>query len=474
MRHLSSLSKKIISLLLAVILAVPSSVFAGELGTQQPVTRTQMAVMLSVTDEVGNFIKDNALSVVIISALAGYGYVQGRAKNKARGTLERAESELAEQNLLIKDLEKKGELYDVEQAKSSRYEKLNQHKDNIIGRTEKDLSIKSERIKELQQSARTSAEEYQNIYYKNQTLEQANQQQGARIKHLERESAIKTERIRVRDGLKNTYFNNGLTQGIEEGRQSLLPQISAYKKTVESQTTQLIGIKKEMTKLAQYLRISRLENNALTAELQHLQQKLRARDRIIGAQDEISNMIIKINKELLELNAAKNTREAERLTTSIEASIARLSGAKVPNLTLRQNLIKFLEGVSSHLKGKGGIIGMTAVAAAGAALAFISFGEDSSSGISNSRLAVTRLLSATYTETPELLFVTTQQLKKKYGDAVVVDVVYENQAKYAPLIKQQSDIFKNKNVRESAKRIAQYMQSSPERNKAMLLNSLAS
>lgn len=414
MQKIGSLSNKIVSLVLAFVLAVPNSVFAGEGSTGTPASRTQVALAISLPDDVSSFLQEHGNAVLLTVAAVGC-MGSGLLYLKASNTFTK---EMASAKTKIKLLEEQLVSKEQEMVKAA------------TSSAEREVILKQELTK-----AKSISE---------------------KIKQSSFESA----------------FQKGRTQGFQQGRASLEPKLSQYANTVNENTRELLVMRKEIYNLGKANKAKRLEIEYFTDELARLQQKLAARERVIGVQDDITKLVLKINADMTALQTAKGA-QASQLAASIEASVSKLAAVKVPNSTLREAVTKFLEETVRILKGKGGILCMTALAVAGTALALLSSNETSTSVISNSRLAVTRIMNATYTETPELLFITTQQLKKKYGDAVVVDVVYENQEKYLPVLKFQSAVLQNKEIRNSANNIAKYIVSSTERNKAVLLNSLA-
>lgn len=172
------------------------------------------------------------------------------------------------------------------------------------------------------------------------------------------------------------------------------------------------------------------EFNALKLQLLKLANKS-------NSNTTLSEMVLRADKQLMALSMAKTEKEFNVLKNQLVKSLADLSGAKITKPSIARKLREYISHIYRKISGKGGLLGISLIAATGTAIILMDSTEASAKTISNKRVFVTRELMLTAETAPDIMLAKVLILKEQYGLDLVSSVIYEKQDKlYAPLAAQ--------------------------------------
>ena len=191
----------------------------------------------------------------------------------------------------------------------------------------------------------------------------------------------------------------------------------------------------------------------LNKQTEILQAKLLTEEGINGTKKELVVLMYQADKQVRNFKAAKNPEDIMRLRLELNNTIENLSKTHLPDEVSRNVLKEYVADISSLLKDKGGIVGLTVVGIAGAATLLLSSCSDGY-GISNNRVIVQRELSKTFAKYPEIFAAKVLMLKDKYGLETVSSVLYENK-QMLPLLQKQMGYFSSPAIRREAFKVMQ-------------------
>ena len=174
-------------------------------------------------------------------------------------------------------------------------------------------------------------------------------------------------------------------------------------------------------------------------------QKQLVKTNASSAEDQAIQLIIRLNSQISGLKGLRRYEE-ESAKKSISKTIDKLYALELKNVSTRRMMGKFLDQASKSLGKKGTMWAIASILPASIACILL-LNEEERTPISNNRLAVQRQLQTAYAAGAQVFALKAISLKNKYGLELVSSVIYENRAKFYPVLSEQIAMFANRDNR---------------------------